>query len=236
MNTKLTIQSDVFYIIAITALLIGCLFYVNRKMKATDPLEKPKGIVHFALIIVEMVDGMVKDTVNEKHVHTLAPYIAAIGMYIFISNIIGLFGFESTTMNYSVTLTLALITWIVVQVTAIKASGFKGYLHGFIEPYPPFLIMNFFGKLAPLLSMSLRLFGNILSGSIIMSLVYTFTGWLSTSLLGIFLPITQGINFLAPIVTPVLHAYFDVFAGFIQMFIFITLTMVFIGNELPQEE
>jgi len=116
-----------------------------------------------------------------------------------------------------------------IQSTKIRTNGIKGYLHGFIEPFPPFIIMNFFGTIAPLVSMSLRLFGNITSGSIIMTLFYTFTGFLSG-----LVPLIGGFDFIGVAVAPILHAYFDVFAGFIQTYIFIMLTTIFIGNELPQ--
>lgn len=69
----------------------------------------------------------------------------------------------------------------------------------------------------------MRLFGNILSGTILMGLVYQFTGWLS----GMILPV----NFLGPILAPVLHAYFDVFAGCIQTLVFVTLSSILIAIE-----
>jgi F-type H+-transporting ATPase subunit a len=103
-------------------------------------------------------------------------------------------------------------------------------LHGFIEPFPPFIIMNFFGTIAPLISMSLRIFGNITAGGVIMTLFYAFTGFLSSTI-----PMIGGFDFVGVIAAPIFHAYFDVFAGFIQTYIFIMLTTIFIGNELPQE-
>lgn len=196
-----------------------------------DIYAKPKGVVLLTLMIVEMVDNMVTNAVRKERAKKLAPYIGSIAIYIFISNISGLFGFDPPTSNFSVTFTLALITFVLVQSTAIKTNGVGGYLHGFIEPMPLFVIMNFFGKVAPLISMPMRLFGNILSGGIILSLIYTFTGYLSS----LIIPFIGGFNFIGPIIAPVFHAYFDVFAGFIQMFIFITLTIVYIGNELPEE-
>ncbi|MFQ6847409.1 MAG: F0F1 ATP synthase subunit A [Clostridium perfringens] len=72
--------------------------------------------------------------------------------------------------------------------------------------------------------LSFRPFGNILGGAVIMALLYQFLGWLSTLIPGISIPIGQ-------LVIPVpLHLYFDLFAGVLQAFIFIMLTMVFVGN------
>lgn len=235
MGFTITIQREVPYILGIVSLLCIASVWIGNKIKRADPLEKPKGIVLMACWLVELIDNNVAGTVDQKHVKGLAPYIGTIALYIFISNISGLFGLFSPTQNFSVTLSLALITWIMIQYTSIRANGIGAYLHGFVEPYPVMFVMNIFGKIAPLVSMSLRLFGNILSGGIIMSLIYSFTSYISSSFIGIFTSSSSSINFLAPVIAPVFHAYFDVFAGFIQMFIFITLTMVFIGNELPQE-
>ena len=152
-------------------------------------------------------------------------------MYLLVSNLIGLLGLTQPTGNYSVTLALAVISIILREKENITTNGVKNYLHQFIEPFFPFIIPNIFGKIGPLISMSLRLFGNILSGTIIMTMVYAFGSWLSS-----LVPFIGQFNFIGPIIAPVLHAYFDVFSGFIQMFIFITLTQVYIGNELPIEE
>ena len=69
----------------------------------------------------------------------------------------------------------------------------------------------------------MRLFGNILIGTILMSLVYQFTGWVSALIIPF--------NFLGPVIAPVLHAYFDVFAGCIQTLVFVTLSSILIAIE-----
>ena len=109
---------------------------------------------------------------------------------------------------------------------SIKYSTVKGYLKGLLEPFFLMLPINIFGEIAPLVSMSLRLFGNILVGGVMMTIVYTFCG-LASSLI----PVIGNFNIVGVIVAPVLHAYFDLFAGFIQMFIFISLTTILAGNK-----
>ena len=64
-----------------------------------------------------------------------------------------------------------------------------------------------------------------------MSLAYTFTGWLSD-----FVPLIGNFNFIGVVIAPILHLYFDVFAGFLQAFLFISLSLIFIGVEVPQEK
>ena len=229
-GTVITVQVEVFSILIIASALIVFFLFANRSLQKADPFEKPKGIVLICTILVGFFEKLTIDNMGAKAAKKYAPYIGALALFMVVSNLSGLLGLAQPTANYSVTLTLALITFILIQRTKIKTNGIKGYLHGFIEPFPPFIVMNFFGTIAPLISMSLRLFGNITSGSIIMTLVYTFTGFLSG-----FIPVIGGFDFVGVALAPILHAYFDVFAGFIQTYIFIMLTTIFIGNELPQE-
>jgi F-type H+-transporting ATPase subunit a len=178
----------------------------------------------------------VKTNVGDRYADRLTPYIITLWVYIFVSNIISLFGFSSPTANLSVTLLLAFITWVLIQITELKFQGIGGYLHSFLEPIPVMLPMNIFGKFSTMVSMSLRLFGNILCGGIMMQLIYTFTQFVSSKIVGLFTSSDIYVfNFVAPIVAPLLHAYFDLFAGFIQTLVFVTLTVVLIGNDIPEE-
>jgi len=225
-----SLQIEIITILIVMAMVFAFLFAVNRAIKKADPLAKPKGILLLGLIYYKMMDGFVTGNMGKKAAKHYGPYIAALAMFMFLSNILGLIALPSPTANYSVTLTLALITWVLIQSTKIKFNGIGGYLHGFIEPFPPFIIMNVFGLFAPLISMSLRLFGNITSGSVLMMLFYTFTQWLSTIVLR-----SELLNVFGILIAPFLHAYFDLFAGFIQTYIFISLTTIFIGIEMPQD-
>mgnify|MGYP001283587548 FL=1 len=228
-NITIQIQAEVISIVIVTLLLIVFALVVNYKIKHADPLEKPKGIVLFATMIVEMLSKLTKENINHKSAPNYAPYIAVLTLYLLVSNFSGLVGLSQPTKNYSVTLTLALITFVLIQRASIKSVGVLGYIKSFFDPHPVFFIMNFFSKIAPAISMSVRLFGNITSGSIILLLVYGFTAYLSG-----FFPIIGNINFIGPFIAPFLHFYFDLFVGAIQMFIFISLTTVFIGNEFAQ--
>ena len=123
-----------------------------------------------------------------------------------------------------------------IQVAELRYGGFKAYMHAFLEPIAPMLPMNIIGKFSTMLSMALRLFGNITCGSIMMSLVYMGTANLSNAIAGLVGIQGTVFNFMAPIITPILHMYFDLFAGFIQTLVFVTLTIVLLGNDIPEEE
>ncbi len=223
-------QIEVISIVAITTFILGFLYLINRAIVKSDPLEKPKGLLLLGMIYYQMMDKITSDNMGVKAAKKYSPYIASLALYMAISNLASLVGFNQPTSNFSVTLTLALITFYLIQSTKIKTNGIVGYFKGFFEPFAPFVIMNVFGMFAPLLSMSLRLFGNITSGGTLMQLFYIFTSYISG-----LVPILGKFNFLGVILAPALHVYFDVFSGLIQTYIFIMLTTIFIGNELPQE-
>ena len=229
------VQSDVFIIVFVTLLLAVTMIILTGKLNKADPMKKPKGIIVPVLLGIQKVHETVKENVGEKNAEIFTPYILTISVYIFFSNILSLFGFSSPTANWSVTLMLAIITWVITQAASFKYSGVKNWFLSFLEPIPVLLPINILGKFTSIISMSLRLFGNILCGSIIMSLVYSGTQGLSNLIAGWLGAGSSVFNFMGPLLAPVLHAYFDVFAGFIQTLVFVTLTMVFVGVEVPDD-
>ena len=231
----LVIQPQLPVIIGLTIFIVISLKLINKKLTSYNPLEKPNMLVLLCIMLVEFVDGFVCDIVSEKRAKVLAPYLCSVGIYILLSNYMGLLGLESPTKNWSVTLVLAAITFIWIQKTDIQFSGIKSYIHSFFEPIFLFLVPNFFGTIAPLLSMSLRLFGNLLSGTIIMDLVYRLGNIISNFFWSIF-GLKDVFNFIGPVIAAPLHVYFDLFSGFMQAYIFIMLTAVFIGNKIPDDQ
>lgn len=217
----ITIQVEVWTILIVTGMLCVLVVFLGNKIKKADPAQKPEGAANVGLLLVQFIDGMVHDNMDESYVKNLGPVIGTIGLYILCSNLISLLGLPNPTANYSVTLTLALCAWVIIEGTQIKVKHVGPFLKGFLDPFFLFLPINIFGELSPILSMSMRLFGNILVGGILMELVYN-----ATSLLSGLIPVIGQINFMGPVIAPALHAYFDVFAGVLQTYIFIMLTTV----------
>lgn len=195
----------------VTFLLIIFAIVVNRKIKNANPDEAPSGLLNVVEIAVEGIQTLVKQNMGEKQIW-FAPYIFSLAFFLVVSNLFGLFGFTPPTSDYNVTLTLALITFTLTQFYGIKNNGIGGYVKGFFDPLPFLFPLNVLGELANPVSLSFRLFGNVVGGALIMSLIYNALG------------------LIAPLITPVLHVYFDVFSGILQAFIFTMLTMIFIGG------
>ena len=151
----------------VSIVLILLMVLANRALRSFDPLAKPTGLVLLSLIAVDTVDRLVLSDTNKKVAKNLGPYVGTLWGYLFLSCIWGLTGFDAPTGNYSVTLTMAIMTIFLVEYYSIKSNGIKNYIHGLFEPIFVFLPMNLVGKLSPIVSLSMRMFANILSGSLI---------------------------------------------------------------------
>ena len=121
---------------------------------------------------------------------------------------------------------LSITTFVLTQFFGVRKKGIVNYSKGFLQPMPFLLPLNIIGELANPISLGFRLFGNIVAGIIIMSLLYGALGGFTEMLLGITVPLFQAG------VPAVLHIYFDMFAGLLQSFIFTMLTMVFISGAM----
>lgn len=223
------VQSELYSVLILTVAISALFYVIGTKFKGLTLEERPKGLALKAVLYVQTITTFTVQNMGEKHGKRMAAYIGSVFIYILLANMMGLTGLQAPTSNYSVTLVLAIITFVLIQIAKIDANGVKGYIKGFFEPFFPFVIPNFFGTVAPLISLSLRLFGNVLSGTVIMTLLYTFTGWVSS-----FVPVIGGFNFMGVIVAPVLHLYFDLFSAFLQAFIFISLTSILIAVEYSE--
>ena len=191
--------------------LIGFAFAVNRIMKKAT--EVPGNFQNVAELIVEMLDGVVKNGMG-KSAYKFMNYIGSVFIFIFISNISGLFGLRPPTADYGVTLPLGLITFVLIHFNKFKHQKVKGVIEGLCSPWPFWAPINMIGDIAVPISLSLRLFANILSGTVIMALVY---GLLSIIAIGW---------------PAILHVYFDLFSGAIQTYVFCMLTMTYIADAI----
>lgn len=219
-NFKLSETVIVSWLI-IAALAIAS-YLLTRNLKKV-PTSKVQIFLEF---VIGGFDKFIKQTMGPtaiKELPFMVPYIGSIFLFFMISNIIGLLGFRSPTTDLDTTLAWALITFFMIYYAGVKKNGL-GYFKGLLEPVPFLLPLNIIGELSKPISLSFRPFGNILGGTVIMTLLYEFLGFVSGSLTGIQMPFGQ-------LIIPVpLHLYFDMFSGVLQAFIFIMLTMVFVSN------
>ena len=119
------------------------------------------------------------------------------------------------------------MTFAMITYAKIKTNGFFGYLKSFADPIP-LTPLNIISEIATPVSMSFRHFGNVAGGMIITSLLYYALEGISSAL-------GMSIPFLTIGIPAVLSVYFDLFSGFMQAFIFMMLSMVYIGSARETE-
>lgn len=190
-------------IIALIAILV---IYLTSNLKKVP--DKKQSI---AETIVITINNLVKNTMGEKFT-SLVPYIGTVLFFLFFMNLTGLIGFEAPTKNYGVALGMALISFLVIQGYTIKKIGLVHYILGYTKPVAIVTPLNILERAIVPLSLSLRLFGNMTAGAVIMGLVYSGLR-----------PLGWGFQIGLPIFA---HLYFDIFDGALQMIIFTMLTMI----------
>ena len=196
-------------------LLMGLSLIVNRAIKKST--EVPGMVQNVAEMTVEFLDGIVNSAMG-KNAPKFYNYIGTVFVFILFSNISGLLGLRPPTADYGVTLPLGILTFILIHVNQFKYQKPKDIWKDMCSPLPPWLPIwfpiNLISEIAVPISLSLRLFANVLSGTVMMALVYGLLGWFAT------------------IWPAALHVYFDLFSGAIQTYVFCMLTMTYISNAI----
>ena len=200
--------------IVMAIIIIFCLF-ANRAVKRAT--EVPGAFQNVVELIVEKLDNMIKGVMG-KNATAFANYIGTLFIFILVSNISGLLGLRPPTADYGVTLPLAILTFSMIHYNKWKYQKPMTIWTDLCSPLPPWLPIwlpiNVISAVAVPVSLSLRLFANVLSGTAMMALLYGLLGWVATAW------------------PAALHVYFDLFSGAIQTYVFCMLTMTYISNEI----
>ena len=201
-------RTHVCVLIVMLIIMAFCLF-ANRAIKRAS--EVPGTFQNVVEIVVEMLDGMIGGVMG-KYAVNFRNYIGTIFIFILISNISGLLGLRPPTADYGVTFALGIITFVLIHFNKFKHQKVSGVIKGLCSPWPIWAPINIIGDVAVPISLSLRLFANVLSGVVMMALIYGLLGK------------------IAVIWPAALHVYFDLFSGCIQTYVFCMLTMTYIAD------
>jgi len=167
----------------------------------------------FAELVVSKLDSMIGGMLG-PNAGQYTTYLETVLLYIGLSNIMGIFGFVPPTKDLNTTAALAIMSIILIEAAGIRARKVSGWLHSFAEPVAVVTPINVLEIVIRPLSLCMRLFGNVLGSFVIMTLI----------------------EHVVPVVLPiVLSLYFDIFDGFIQAYVFVFLTSLFISEacEIP---
>ncbi len=190
-------------IMAVLVLLSVCLV---RNLKVENPGKKQLLLETAVSFLYDFFEGNMGEK-GKRYV----PYLSTVIIYIGISNIIGLFGFKPPTKALNVTAALAIMSIVLIEYSGIHAKGVKGWVKSFAEPVAIVAPINILELFIRPLSLCMRLFGNVLGAFVVMELI----------------------KLVVPLVVPIAFSfYFDIFDGFIQAYVFVFLTSLFIKEAI----
>jgi len=211
-------------------LLIALAIILNKKIKII-----PGYFQSFFELAFEKLLGLMGSVLGSREKsEKYFPLVATIFIFILCSNMLGIFPgvgslmihkngaevpfFRSPASDLNFTLALAIISVILTNLLGIIAVGFfrhMGKFFNFKNPIKFFIgILEFISEISKIISLSFRLFGNILAGEVLLTIVF----------------------FLVPYFAPLPFLFLEIFVGFIQAFVFAMLTLVFIAIHTATEE
>ena len=186
----------------IMAVVLIASLLLTRNLKVENPGKRQLFLEHAVTWLQGIGEGILGP---EGRMY--APYLSAVLIYIGIANLIGIFGFKPPTKDMNVTAALALMSIVLIEFAGIHKKGAKRWLKSFAEPIALIAPINVLELVIKPLSLCMRLFGNVLGAFVIMKLI----------------------EHILPVGLPVVFsAYFDIFDGLIQAYVFVFLTGLFI--------
>jgi len=173
----------------------------------------PRPIQALGELIVSLLYELTEDALGKDLAKTYAPLVCALFMFLLFSNWLGIIPhLEEPTKDLNTTLGLGIMGFVIAHYAGIKSKGIKAYLKEYFQPIFFMMPLNVIGELAKIVSISFRLFGNIMGGSIIILVVSYLT--------------------YSVVLPPFLYAFFGLFVGTIQAFVFTMLTVVYISVQV----
>ena len=205
----LPIPPHVSYAVLVALILVGLGWLAGRRITLV-----PRGAQNVFELVVSGLEEFMVDVTGEEG-RAFFPFIASFFLFIMLCNLIGLLpGFYSPTANVNTTLALALCTFIYTHYLGIKYHGAK-YIKHFLGPIPAlaplFFIIELVGHFARVLSLTLRLFGNIMGEDLVLTILLFLAG-----------------AFLAPL--PMM--FLAVFTSVVQAFVFTLLSMMYFAGAM----
>jgi F-type H+-transporting ATPase subunit a len=203
--------------------------WLTRDLKVRN-VSKRQAIAEY---IVQTAENFVRNNMGISNMRYV-PFISALFALSICSSLTSLLGFNPPTADLSTELGWALVVFVIITATKIKTNGVLGYAKSFTEPLFPMTPFNILGEVFTPISMSFRHFGNVLSGTVISTLLYAALAALNSALFG-WLPgavgeVLAAIPFLDVGIPAIFSLYFDWFSGFMQAFIFCMLSMMYISS------
>ena len=206
-----TVNATVVYSWLVMALLVGVSWLVTRRLTAGSRVGRGQNVLE---ALVTFLLEQIRDVTNQDPEPYL-PFVGTLFLFIVTSNVLSVVpGFEPPTGSLTTAAALALCVFVAVPAFGISKVGLRAYFGNYLRPTPFLLPFTIIGELSRTLALAVRLFGNIMSGSVIVAILLS----------------------VAPLLFPVIMQAFGLLIGVIQAYIFPILAIVYIasGTELQE--
>jgi len=207
----ITINATLVFSWVVMAILVIGSFLITRNLSTGPEMSRWQNALE---TLVTFIQNQIRDITRQDPAPFL-PFIGTLFLFISISNLLGIVPrFEPPTGSLSTTAALAIVVFFAVPIYGIAERGVGGYLKNYIEPTVVMLPFNIISELSRTLALAIRLFGNIMSGRILVAIVLS----------------------IVPLFLPTVLQVLDLVIGQIQAYIFAILALVYIGSGTSQME
>lgn len=250
LNAPLFSSLLIILVLIILGIVIGV--KATKAVKNGAYKHAPRGILFWADAYYDYITNFTVNNMGNSS-KTWSGYFFTLFAYLFLAFNASLFGIPSLIDWLPGPLCLSIMMFLWIHIIAIKYQHWA-YLKRYIDPIPIFLPVNLITMWSPIISTTMRMFGNALAGTVLITLIQWATSNLSATIFSALgAPLTiQGVTgswynwwnsfpywtgtILSPIPMGVLNIYFSLFSGFIQTLVFASLTSLWIAQEKPADE
>lgn len=204
--------NETLFVTWIVMLILFVLAVIVRVLIIPKFKTVPKGIQNILEMFVDYCEKFTNSQIGKRGA-SYAAYIFTIAVMIVSTSLIELFGFRPPATDINFTVSIALMSFVLINVFGIYYTGFWGRVKWFFKPKAFMLPVNIVTHAVIPVSLSFRLFGNLFAGMVVMDLLYSVT-WLSVG------------------VPAFLAMYFNLFHVGIQTYIFLVLTLSFMEETI----
>jgi F-type H+-transporting ATPase subunit a len=205
------INATLVYSWGVMAILVLGSWLISRRLRSDINMSRWQNLLES---LVTIIQEQIREASRQDPKHYL-PFIGTLFLFILFLNVIEIIpGITAPTTSLSTTAALAFCVFLAVPVFGIARQGVKGYLAHYTRPSPFMLPFNIIGELSRTIALAIRLFGNMMSGSLIVGILLS----------------------LAPLIFPVLVQAFGLLIGVIQAYVFSILALVYIASGQRAQE
>lgn len=206
-----TLNATIVFTWLVMVILVLGSWLITRQLSVKPPLSRWQTTLE---IIVEQIQKQIRDA-SDRQSDQFLPFIGTLFLFIAMANLLTIVpGYQSPAGSLSTTAALALCVFVAVPIYGIKNVGLGSYLRHYIQPTPLMLPFNLISEISRTVSLAIRLFGNIMSTSLLVAILVS----------------------IVPLFFPAVMTLFGLLIGVIQAYVFAILAMVYIASGMRVQQ